>query len=153
MSAAWQTLTIADLQAARHAELVDAVQRKAKAIGQADPIPVAIAKVVAEVRGVIAFSGRYSVDATTTTIAPNLADLCVQKISRSLMPRIGRALTEDEKAEEKVYQKRLEDLRDGSWPVDEPTTPATDAPVAVRKSRPSIAERTHNYGPDEQEGI
>ena len=151
--ATWRTITIADLQHARHAELVDAVQKRAKAVGQEDPIAAAIAKVVGEVRGVINFSGRYTVDEDGDTMAPNLIDLCVQKIARVLMPRIGRALTTDETAEEKIYQKRLEDLRDATWPVDASDTPATTATVAVTKSRPRICRRVRRFSHCDEDGI
>lgn len=150
---AWSTLTVRDLEAARHAELVDAVRRKATSVGQPDPVPVAIAKIVEEIRGCVAFSGKYQVDADPATIAPNLVDLAVQKIARVLMPRVGRSLSEDERDDEKTYQKRLVDLRDGNWPVSSPDTPAAESPVKVKKSRPAIAEPTRTFDRSSQDGV
>jgi hypothetical protein len=149
---AWVNITVADLQAARHAELVDAVQRKAKAVGQVDPVPVAIAKIVNEVLGCVAFSGKYVVDADPTKMAPNLVELCVQKIARTLMPRIGRSLSEDERDEEKTYRATLKDLKNGEWPVDAPATPAATSPVQDRRTRPKITPRTRYFDSTSADG-
>lgn len=150
---AWTTITIADLQAARHAELVAAVLRKAKAIGQADPIAATITKIVGEVRGCIGFKSPTLLDADTATIAPNLVDLCVQKIARVLMARIGRALNDDEKADEKTYQRRLDQLKDGEWPVDAPEnstaptaqTPSSGISVASSTRRRATRRTLENF--------
>ena len=138
---AWITLTVRDLEAARHAELVDAVRRKATSVGQPDPVPVAIAKIVEEIRGCIGFKSPALLDADTATIAPNLVELCVQKVARTLMPRVGRSLTEDERADEKTYQRRLEQLKDGEWPVDLPEN-STAATAQTPSSGISVAKST-----------
>ncbi|MCX6953107.1 MAG: hypothetical protein NTV51_13215, partial [Verrucomicrobia bacterium] len=62
-------------------------------------------------------------DADPATIPTGLKDLAVEKIFRGLKLRLLLPLTDDEKDAEKLYQKRLEQLTRGEWPVDLPTTP------------------------------
>lgn len=120
---AWITIAVADIEAARHADLVEAVRRKALALGQTDPLPELIAATVMEIRGCIGFRSASTLDADTTTLAPNLVPLAVQKIARVMKGRIGKALDEGERDDERTYQKRLDQLKDGEWPVDAPANP------------------------------
>ncbi len=120
---AWQTLTTADLLNAGHKDIVEAASRRATALGQPDPVPALITAVVNEVRSCIGFRNANQVDSTAGTIAPNLANLCVLKIVRSLKKRLQIKLTDDEGIDEKTYQTRLNQLKEGEWPVDAPVTP------------------------------
>jgi len=138
---AWITLTTRDLQEARHADLVEAVRRTALGLGQPDPLPGIIQGVIDELRGCIGFSGAYRVDSDPAKIAPNLADLAVQKIARVMQPRIGRDLSDDDRSAEATYQKRLEALNQGKWPVDTPVD-ATFAPSVQTTTGVEIARST-----------
>lgn len=126
---AWLLLTTRDLEEARHGRLVEAVRREALGLGQPDPLPGLIQGVIDEVRGVIGFSGAAKLDANPAKIAPNLADLVVQKVARVMAGRLNRELSASERDDERTYQSRLEALRTGEWPVDAPTDPIT-APSA-----------------------
>jgi hypothetical protein len=121
---AWITITDTDLMADRYSAWVTSVQAKAAAAGQSDPTPTMIANVTAEIRGMIGFRSPQLLDATTTTVPPNLKSLAVDKIGRMLKLWLNVTLTEGELADERIYQKRLEDLRDGKWPVDVPINAA-----------------------------
>ena len=126
---AWITITLADLNDARVAELIEAVRTEELASGQGDPMPRRIATVTAEVRRCIAFCTSTPLDADTTTIPAGLKDMAVEKIFRGLKGRLLMPLTEDEVRAEALYQKRLEMLTRCEWPVDLPDTAATTPTV------------------------
>ena len=130
MSATWITITTANLQDSRAATMIAAVQTTALASGQSDPVPNIIASVCGEVRGAIGFSGKYQVSATASTVPPNLKDMTVQKIIRMAIRRLnqGALLTEDDRQEERVYESRLNLIREGRYPVDLPDDPMPVAP-------------------------
>jgi len=126
---AWITLSLADLNDARVAELVEALRTEALGSGQTDPMARTIQMVIDEVRRCIAFCPRTPLDADTTAIPAGLKDMAVQKIVRTLKGRLLLPLSDDEKEAEKLYQKRLEQLTRCEWPVDIPATPITTTPV------------------------
>ncbi len=126
---AWITITLADLVDARVAELIDACRREALGAGQGDPMLTIIPMVVDEVRRCIAFNPGTPLDATLTTIPAGLKELTVQKIVRLLKGRLQQPMTDDEVKAEALYQKRLEQLTRGEWPVDKPDTALTTATV------------------------
>lgn len=117
---AWQTLTIADLLNAGHKDLVEKASRSAVALGQPDPVPALITATVNELRTQIGFRNADQVDSDPTKLAPNLCPLAVLKIIRALKKRLGLKLDDAER----TYQKRLEQIKDGQWPVDLPLSPA-----------------------------
>jgi len=129
---AWISLTARDLEESRHASLVEAVRRQARGRGQPDPLPDLITRTIDEVRGAVGFSGAYELSSDETKMAPNLADLAIQKIARQMCGRIDRALSDAENDDEREYQARLKDLIAGKWPVDAPTTAASGSPTAQR---------------------
>lgn len=137
---AWITLTLADLNEARAAKLVEALRTKALAEGQADPMPGTIAKVASELRDSIAFGGR-PLSATENTLPPGLKDLAVQHIICVMKKRLLQSLTDDEKAGEAVYEKRLGSLNAGNWPVEAPDDP---------QETPTLPAQTGYYGGDEK---
>ncbi len=124
----WVTLTIDDLNDAKAATLIAAVQTSALAVGQGDPIPTIIDGTVADLRGAIGFSGKYQLSATPNTIPPNLYDLAVQNILRSCKARLEQQLSQGDIADESNYQKRLTDLIAGRYPVDKPDDPMSSTP-------------------------
>lgn len=126
---AWITITVADLNDARVAELVTALREEALGVGQTDPSPRIIQLVIDEVRRCIAFCSSTPLDADAATVPAGLKDLVVQKIIRTMKGRLTMALTDDEKDAERLYQKRLEQLTRCEWPVDKPDTAIATAPV------------------------
>jgi hypothetical protein len=130
----WITITLADLNDARVAELIDALRKEELGAGQGDPMPRRIQTVVDEIRRCIRF-GNALLDADTAKIPAGLKDLAVEKIVRGLKGRLLLPLTDDEKEAEKLYQRRLEQLTKGEWPVD--TTDNPEATPTVSKSAAS----------------
>jgi len=126
----WITITTPALEDARVAEFITALREEALGQNQTDPSPRIIQDIVDEVRRCISFCPATALDARPDTIPVGLKPLVVEKIVRSLKARLMIALTEDERAAERLYQKRLEQLTKGDWPVDKPDTPIADAPVA-----------------------
>lgn len=124
----WITIILADLNDARVAELIAVVREEALAVGQGDPMPRRITTVTDELRNAIAYGGK-PLDANATTIPNGLKDLAVEKIFRGLKGRLLIALTDDEVRAEALYQKRLEQLTRGEWPVDVPDTAQETPPV------------------------
>lgn len=122
----WITPSADDLNEARAADLVTALREEALGVGQPDPMPGIITKVVNEVRACIGFCSSTPVDATTTTVPENLKDLVVQKIIRVMKGRLLQPLNDDEKTEEATYQQRLVQLTQCKWPVD-----VTNNPIAT----------------------
>lgn len=125
---AWINIVLADLNDARIAELVEAFRAEELGSGQTDPMPRVIAMVAIELRDCIAFGGR-TLSATANSIPPGLKDLAVGKIIRTMKGRLLQPLTDDERTAEALYQKRLENLRDGNWPVDDPADPEDEPPL------------------------
>ncbi len=128
---AWITITAADLDEARVAELVAALRQEALGVGQPDPMPGIIQKIVDEVRSCIGFCHSTRLDVDPAKIPANLKELVVQKVIRVLKARLLQPQTDDEKAEEATYQKRLMLLTQCAWPVD-----TTDTPLGVATVQP-----------------
>lgn len=130
----WITITLADLNDARVAELVEALRTEALGAGQTDPMPRRIQTVIDEIRRCIRF-GNAILDADVAKIPAGLKDMAVEKIVRGLKGRLLQPLTDDEKDAEKLYQRRLEQLTKGEWPVD--TTDNPEATPTVTKTASS----------------
>jgi hypothetical protein len=130
----WIALATGDLNDAKAATLISAVASNALASGQTDPVPNLILGVVNELRGAIGFSGKYQVSETEGTIPPNLKDMAVQKIIRDCKKRLEQQYTQDDRDDEATYQKRLERIQNGDYPIDQPDDPMLSAPsVALGK--------------------
>ena len=125
----WISITLPNLEDARVAEFITALREEALGQSQTDPSPRIIQDIVDEVRRCIAYCPATALDARPDTIPVGLKPLVVGKIVRAMKARLMIALTEDERADERLYQKRLEQLTKGDWPVDKPDTPLADAPV------------------------
>lgn len=128
----WIPLAIGQLNDAKAAQMIAAVQTTCLASGQSDPVPALIGQIVEEIRGAIGFSGKYGVSATEGTIPPNLKDMAVQKIVRICKRRLEQTLNQDDRDDEANYQKRLDLIRRGEWPIDQP-----DDPLALAPSTPN----------------
>ncbi len=119
----WSALTISDLNDARASELIESVRTESLALGQTDPVPRLIAAVVAELRQCIAFGGA-TISSTENTIPSGLKSLALEKICRTAKRRLLLPLDAAEESAEALYQKRLEQLTRGQWPVEPPDDPA-----------------------------
>lgn len=148
----WIPITASDLNDARAAKLVEALRTKALAAGQTDPVPRAVETVVAEVRAAIGFSGRYILDATAANIPGSLKDLAVQRVIRVAKQRLLMAFAEVEAKDEELYQRRLEQLTAGKWPVETADSPLTPAPVQSASTTPRITPRTLTFRREDGEG-
>jgi hypothetical protein len=137
----WITIVVADLNEARVAELITALREEALGVGQPDPMPGIITKVVDEVRSCIGFCTTTPLDTDATKVPANLKDMVVQKIIRTMKGRLLMPLTDDEKSEETTYQARLKLLTQCAWPVDKTDTPIAESSVAVPSSTPRITPR------------
>lgn len=124
----WINITLLDLQDARAGKLVEALRTKALAEGQSDPMPRLITTTVTELRDCIAFGGA-PVSATAESIPAGLKDAAVQKVIRLMKGRLLQELTKDESSADSLYQKRLEQLTQGRWPVDTPPDPMGTPPI------------------------
>lgn len=136
---AWITVTLADLNDARVAELIDALRKEELGAGQTDPMPRRIQTVIDEVRRFTAKCASTPLDIDTTKIPPSTKDNAVEEIVRRLKKRLLISLTDDEVRDDKKYQAMLEDLRDGKWPVDATDTPATTPTVTTTGSSQIIS--------------
>lgn len=128
----WTIINVGNLNDAKAAPLILAVQTTCLASGQGDPTVGLISTTVEQVRGAVGFSGKYLISQTAGSLPPNLVDMAVQKIVRICKRRLEQPLTQDERDEENQFQKVLEALRAGRYPVDNP-----DDPVAVNPSNPA----------------
>lgn len=150
---AWITITLADLNDARVAELVDALRKEELGAGQTDPMPRRIQTVVDEIRRCIAFCPSTPLDANTATIPAGLKDQAVEKIVRGLKGRLLLPLTDDEKDAEKLYQRRLEQLTRGEWPVDKPDTLAATPTVERSGASQVVSSDRRNVTHDDVRGL
>jgi hypothetical protein len=149
---AWITITNTDIMSGRYSRWITSVQTKAAAAGEPDPTPTMIADTVAEIRGMIGFRSPQLIDANTASIAPNLKELAIEKICRRCKLWLNVALSPSEESDERTYQKRLEDLRDGKWPVDLPDSPV--APTAQVGTGVQLVSRAHRrFTPRRERGL
>jgi hypothetical protein len=120
----WINLTVGDLLAQGHRDLVETAARHATALGQPDPLPELIQNTIGEINAQVGFRSQGQVDVNPTKLAPNLKPAAVKKIGRELKARLQMRLNADETADERTYQKLLADLRAGNAPVDATPNPA-----------------------------
>lgn len=127
----WISIVLTDLHDARVAELIEALRQEALGSGQSDPMPRILQCVVDEMRRCIAFCASTPLDADDTTIPAGLKGLAVNKVVREMKARLLLPQTAEEADAEGLYQRRLEQLTRGEWPVDIPTNSPAASPVAA----------------------
>jgi hypothetical protein len=125
----WITITLADLNEARAAELVTALRTEALGAGQADPMPGRIQTVIDEIRRAIAFYSSNPLDADSTKIPTSAKEIAVGEIVGRLKQRLLMALSEDEVRAEKRYYATLDKFKAGAEPVDTTDNPIATSPV------------------------
>lgn len=148
----WFTPSSADLNDHKVALLVDALREEALAAGQTDPMPRIITEVTNAIRGAIAFSGNYQLDATAATIPNGLKEEAVKKIVRVMKGRLEMPLSKDEQRDDEIYESRLKALVKGEWPVDEPDTVLAPVPVQTASATPRIKPKCRAFSRHNQEG-
>lgn len=145
MPTPWITLTVAQLDTAKAATLVDALQSAALATGQGDPLPECIANVTARVRMEIAAGGRTILDADATRVPPSLKSLALRLVIAEAQSRLniqdGLALSEDDREQLRQDYRLLERIAKGELTVE-----ASDNP----ETTPTIPSGTGYYGSADQ---
>lgn len=149
----WFTISAGDLNDRKVAELVTALREEALAVGQTDPMPRIIADVTNEIRDAIGFSGRYTLDANPAALPNGLKEIAVKKVVRDMKGRLQQALDKDEETDAEIYEARLKALVKGEWPVGDPDTPLSPAPVQTASASPRIKTKVRAFSRDNQEGV
>jgi hypothetical protein len=147
-SVPWVAVTVSDLQNAQAGALVLAFQTTALGQGQSDPTAQVLTDVSAELLGAVGFSGRYTMDASQGTfgagvpdlIPPNLKSLVVNKVVRIMRGRLEMVATAMQIEDEKTYQRTLDRIRLGQYPVDATNNPS-GSDISVRPGLVAL-----NYG-------
>ncbi len=148
----WITIAATDLNDHKVADLVTALREEALGAGQTDPMPGIIEEVTNELRGAIAFSGRYQLDADEATVPRSFREMVTKKIIRVMKGRLQQSLDEDEKTDGEVYESRLKGLGRGEWPVDKPDIADTDVPTQSTGATPRITARERSYRREDGDG-
>jgi hypothetical protein len=149
----WFTLSLADLNDHKVGELIDALRTEALASGQSDPMPRIMVEITNELRGAIAFSGRYQIDATTTALPNTLKETAVKKVIRVMKSRLELGYTKAEEEDSAIYEQRLKALIEYRWPVDEPDVPLVPVTTQQVSALPSITPRVRSFTRDDADGI
>ena len=154
---AWITLTIAQLDTAKAAALVDALQSAALADGQPDPLPEIIAGVTSRIRAEIAAGGRTVLDADGTKVPPSLKSLALRMVLREGQSRLNAGgafpLSDDEREEWRQDVRYLERIARGDITVEESTNPESTPTVQAAVPSPKICERERTMTRAAADGI
>lgn len=119
----WITITVATLNEAKVAALIDACSTAAKAEGQDNRAPGIIQGVVNEIRNAVATCANNRVDSDTTKIPESQRDMAVDFIIARLKAAVELPLTEDEKSNLSWRRTQLRDIAKCELVVDQPDTP------------------------------
>jgi hypothetical protein len=119
----WIAITLATLNEAKVAALIEACDTAALASGQDNRAAGLIQGVVNEVRNAVATCTRNQVDSDTTKIPASQRDLCVDLIIARLKNAIEQPLTEDERTNVAERRRQLRDIAACDLVVDQPDNP------------------------------
>lgn len=119
----WIAITVATLNEAKVAALVNACNTAAKAEGQDDRADGLIQGVVNEIRNAVATCRTNQVDEDTTTIPESQRDLAVDLVLARLKNVLEIPLTEDERTNVTERRRQLRDIAKCELVVDQPDTP------------------------------
>lgn len=154
---AWITLTLANLDTAKAAALVDALQTAALAAGQSDPLPEIIVNVTNRIRMEIAAGGRTILDEDTTRLPPSLKSLALRMVLREGQSRLNAAgalpLSEDERLEWRSDERLLERIARGEITVEASDNPESTPAVQAATPGPRITEKDRVFTREDAEGI
>lgn len=153
----WTSFSVADLNSAKAAALVSALQTAALGVGQADPMPGIIENVIIRIRAEIAAGGRTVLAADASTIPPSLKALAIRMALRDGQSRVNVAgaleLSDQEKEEWRQDVRYLERIARGEITVEESDAPEASPTVQSKTSRPRVAERNRTWSAADQDGI
>lgn len=153
----WITLTVADLNTAKAAALVSALQTAALGVGQTDPMPEMITDVITRIRQEIAAGGRTVLDADASKIPPSLKRLALRMVLREGQSRLnamGAApLSDDERKEWDKDDRYLERIARGDITVETSDNPEATPTVQAKVSTPLICARERQWSASAQDGI
>lgn len=152
----WIQITDGDLDDAKVAELIDALRQEAlrEEPPQGDPVPNIIAFVVDEIRNCIRMCNNTPVDVDPLKISKNLKEMAVAKIVRVAQGRLQMPFSDEQKEEERLYQKRLVMLTKCEWPVKKPEDP--EVTTEVNRPNPSaevVSGRGRKITDDSLDGL
>lgn len=156
MPTPWTTLTVAQLNDAKAAALVEALRTAALAVDQPDPVPGIITDALNRIRMEIAAGGRTVLSADATKIPPSLHRLGLRMVLREGQSRLNALgalpLSEDERTEEKNDLRFLERIAKGEITVEAPDDPESTPTVQAVSPSPLISARERTYTRDCQDG-
>lgn len=135
----WISITIADLNNAKIAALVDALRTAARAAGEAERSAEIIQRVVDRMRRKIASCRQNRLDADLTTIPQGLKDDAIKLIIADLKNALEEDLTSAETSEISRINADLNRIAACQDVVEQPDNPI-DAPVQSTAGTPSIGD-------------
>ncbi len=138
----WSSLTLAQLQLRSLLGIVETMRAEARARRLPDPWLTIPAQITSELRGSIAFSGRYRLETDPATLPDSLLLIACKAVVREMKTSLGVALSDDERADATLYEARLKALHQGAWPVDAPATPLPTDPVQTSTAAAELASST-----------
>lgn len=148
----WTSITVADLQDAKIADLVTACQTSALADDQDDPTAGIIADVVARIRAEVSACRANSLDADTTKIPGELKSLACRMIMRQCQSRLQIALNDDEREEQRNDLRYLERIAECKIPIGATDDPITDE-VQSGAVSPTFTAKDRHFTRDDEDGI
>lgn len=134
----WIPVTIADLNDAKLAALVDTLREAALADGQTDPSPRIIQSVIIDVRRKIASCASNRVDTDESTIPASLLPLVTDLAIYRLKNRLEQPLTQDERDNRDAHTQTLNRIASCADVIESPDD-AKPAPVEAVSGTPSIS--------------
>jgi len=150
---AWIPITEADLLTVLSGPELTGLREAALADGQADPVEPTIEHIVNRVRGDVATSGKYELDADTSTIPDRLLDAALAIIVMRFMSRPAASIIDDvNEARAKAAQSAealLERVAEGNYAITDPETGAETSGSAVNL----VTHNVRNFTRDKMNGL
>lgn len=149
----WTTITIADLEDRKVADLVKALREEALGTSQTDPVPNIIADATLFVRTAVKSCSANTLDADTTKIPATLKGLACRMILREAQSRLRIQLKDDERAERDADEALLREVASCKRSVDAPDTPETTPSVQTTGGSPVVSTPDRFFSRDQQDGM
>jgi hypothetical protein len=125
----WKTITLADLNDTKVAQLIEACRTAALAAGQSDPMPEIIQGVIDRIRVDVAAPEKFVLDADLTLIPKGLHRIGCRMVVREMQSRLQEPLLQDERTEQQNDLDYLAEVRKGKIPIATPITPEAEPEV------------------------
>ena len=136
----WNPVTIDDLKAAGHGDIITAAQTTA--VGSVDPVATAIAGAISRVRGAIQTGNQLDID--VTRIPNSLRELTVRIAIFALTERIGMELNQDQRDTKKNDYSYLNRITDQKLRFELPDNPGGSAEMQVGPTTETV--QPGNFG-------